>query len=62
MLDQMTALAATEGLRYDFGALRHTRTLLAHQALHFAKAHAPGSPAARSRVPAGQRRNCYHQQ
>jgi predicted DsbA family dithiol-disulfide isomerase len=39
MLTQMTAMAADEGLAYDFGALRHTKTLLAHQALHFAKAH-----------------------
>ncbi|MET0467249.1 MAG: DsbA family oxidoreductase [Aeromicrobium sp.] len=39
MLTQMTALAADEGLSYDFDALRHTKTLLAHQALHFAKAH-----------------------
>ena len=38
MLSQMTALAADEGLSYDFDALRHTKTLLAHQALHFAKA------------------------
>ena len=38
MLAQMTELAATEGLRYDFAALRHTRTLLAHQAIHHAKA------------------------
>lgn len=39
MLGQMTALAADEGLSYDFDALRHTKTLLAHQALHFAKSH-----------------------
>ena len=39
MLAQMTELAATEGLRYDFAALRHTKTLLAHQAIHHAKAH-----------------------
>ncbi len=39
MLGQMTQLAADEGLSYDFDALRHTKTLLAHQALHFAKAH-----------------------
>ena len=39
MLAQMTELAATEGLAYDFGALQHTNTLLAHQALHFAKDH-----------------------
>lgn len=39
MLDQMTQLAATEGLAYDFDALQHTNTLLAHQALHYAKDH-----------------------
>ncbi|MGW9479791.1 DsbA family oxidoreductase [Saccharomonospora azurea] len=39
MLQQVTAIAASVGLRYDFDALRHTRTLLAHQALHHAKAH-----------------------
>lgn len=38
MLEQMTQLAAAEGLEYDFDALRHTKTLLAHQALHHAKA------------------------
>ncbi len=36
---QMTALAAAEGLAYDFDALQHTNTVLAHQLLHFAKAH-----------------------
>lgn len=39
MIEHVTAVAAGEGLRYDFEALRHTRTLLAHQALHHAKAH-----------------------
>jgi len=39
MLGQMTELAATEGLAYDFDALRHTNTRLAHQVLHLAKAH-----------------------
>lgn len=38
MIDQMTALAATEGLSYDYAALRHTKTLKAHQVLHLAKA------------------------
>jgi predicted DsbA family dithiol-disulfide isomerase len=38
MLTEMTHLAARDGLRYDFAALRHTRTLFAHQALHHAKA------------------------
>src|SRR5690625_1752635 len=37
MLDQMTATAADEGLSYDFAALRHTKTLKAHQILHLAK-------------------------
>jgi predicted DsbA family dithiol-disulfide isomerase len=39
MLDQMTQLAADEGLAYDFSAVQHTKTLKAHQLLHFAKAH-----------------------
>jgi predicted DsbA family dithiol-disulfide isomerase len=39
MLAQMTELAAGEGLAYDFGALRHANTVLAHQVLHHAKAH-----------------------
>ncbi|MCB7136082.1 DsbA family oxidoreductase [Cellulosimicrobium marinum] len=39
MLDQMTQLAAAEGLAYDFDALRHTKTLTAHELLHHAKAH-----------------------
>lgn len=39
MLAQMTQLAAGEGLAYDFDALRHTNTRLAHQALHLAKEH-----------------------
>ncbi len=38
MLRQVTTIAADVGLRYDFDAVRHTKTLLAHQALHFAKA------------------------
>ena len=37
MLGQMTELAAGEGLAYDFDALRHTNTRLAHQVLHLAK-------------------------
>ena len=40
MLSDMTALAASEGLHYDFAAVRHTKTLLAHQAIEHAKAHA----------------------
>lgn len=38
MLEQMTQLAASEGLSYDFDALQHTNTRLAHEALHAAKA------------------------
>jgi predicted DsbA family dithiol-disulfide isomerase len=38
MLARMAGLGAGEGLRYDFVALRHTKTLLAHQAIHHAKA------------------------
>jgi predicted DsbA family dithiol-disulfide isomerase len=44
MLDQMAATAATEGLKYDFAALRHTRTLLAHQAIQHAKARGRQEP------------------
>ncbi|MCK6211513.1 DsbA family oxidoreductase [Georgenia sp. EYE_87] len=38
MLSQVTQLAAAEGLAYDFDALRHTKTLKAHEVLHLAKA------------------------
>ncbi|GAA1734590.1 DsbA family oxidoreductase [Aeromicrobium alkaliterrae] len=38
MLVQMTELAAGEGLAYDYDALQHANTVLAHQALHHAKA------------------------
>ena len=38
MLTQMTQLATTEGLSYDFEALQHTNTVRAHELLHFAKA------------------------
>lgn len=37
MLQQVTAVAAEEGLEYDFDALKHANTNLAHQLLHFAK-------------------------
>ncbi|HLT85482.1 MAG TPA: DsbA family oxidoreductase [Phototrophicaceae bacterium] len=37
MLRQVTTIAADVGLDYDFDAVRQTRTLLAHEALHFAK-------------------------
>ncbi len=39
MLAQMTEVAGTEGLAFDYGALRHTNTLKAHELLHLAKAH-----------------------
>ncbi|MCX6406332.1 MAG: DsbA family oxidoreductase [Propionibacteriales bacterium] len=39
MLAQTTAVAADEGLAYDFEALQHTNTVLAHRALHLAKEH-----------------------
>ncbi|KQO38179.1 DsbA family protein [Aeromicrobium sp. Leaf245] len=39
MLDQMTVVAADEGLAYDFAALQHTNTVLAHQLLHLAWSH-----------------------
>jgi predicted DsbA family dithiol-disulfide isomerase len=37
MLRRVSEIAASVGLDYDFDALRHTKTLLAHQALHHAK-------------------------
>ena len=40
MLDRVTAIALEEGLRYDFGSVRHTNTVKAHQLLHYAKARA----------------------
>lgn len=39
MLGQMTEVAASVGLDYDFDALQHTKTLKAHELLHHAKAH-----------------------
>jgi predicted DsbA family dithiol-disulfide isomerase len=39
MLQQVTQIAAGEGLRYDFDALRHTNTRKAHEVLHLARAH-----------------------
>jgi predicted DsbA family dithiol-disulfide isomerase len=39
MLDRVTAIAQEEGLHYDFGSVRHTNTLKAHELLHYAKAH-----------------------
>lgn len=38
MLDRVAGIAAGVGLRYDFGSVRHTRTLKAHQLLHLARA------------------------
>lgn len=37
MLQQVAAVAAEEGLEYDFDSLKHANTNLAHQLLHFAK-------------------------
>ena len=37
LLEQMTATAAAEGLAYDYDALRHTKTLRAHELLQLAK-------------------------
>lgn len=39
MLDRVTKIAAEEGLAYDFDAVRHTKTVNAHQLLHYAKAY-----------------------
>jgi len=39
MLDQVTEVAASVGLAYDFDSVQHTKTLTAHEALHHAKAH-----------------------
>jgi predicted DsbA family dithiol-disulfide isomerase len=39
MLTQMTDLAASEGLDFDYDALQSTKTLKAHELLHLAKAH-----------------------
>ncbi len=36
---QVTQIAASVGLAYDFAAVRHTKTLKAHQVLHLALAH-----------------------
>jgi predicted DsbA family dithiol-disulfide isomerase len=38
MLSRVGQIAASVGLDYDFDAIRHTKTLKAHEALHFAKA------------------------
>ena len=38
MLDRVTAIARDDGLHYDFGRVRHTNTVKAHELLHYAKA------------------------
>ena len=38
VLGHLTELAAAEGLSYDYSAVSHTKTLLAHQVMHHAKA------------------------
>jgi predicted DsbA family dithiol-disulfide isomerase len=37
MIDRVTGVAAQAGLAYDYDALQHTKTLKAHELLHFAK-------------------------
>lgn len=37
LIDHVTEVAAGEGLAYDFDSLKHTKTLKAHELLHFAK-------------------------
>jgi len=39
MLERVTGIAESVGLRYDYDALQHTNTVLAHQLIHYAKAH-----------------------
>lgn len=39
MIDRVTGVAAEAGLAYDYDALQHTKTLKAHELLHFAKEH-----------------------
>ena len=39
MLAHVENIAASVGLNYDFDALQHTKTLKAHELLHYAKAH-----------------------
>ena len=38
MLDRVTAIAADAGLDYDMPSVKHTRTVKAHQLVHYAKA------------------------
>ncbi len=37
MIDRVVGIAANAGLEYDYEALQHTKTLKAHELLHFAK-------------------------
>ena len=37
MLDRVGGIAASVGLDYDYDHLKHTNTVLAHEAIHFAK-------------------------
>ncbi|WP_022880945.1 DsbA family oxidoreductase [Gryllotalpicola ginsengisoli] len=39
MLDRVSGIAAQVGLHYDYEHMQHTNTVLAHEAIHFAKAH-----------------------
>jgi predicted DsbA family dithiol-disulfide isomerase len=39
MLERVTGIAESVGLHYDYDALQTTNTVLAHQAIHYAKAH-----------------------
>lgn len=38
MLTRVTGIAESVGLHYDYDALQHTNTVLAHQLIHYAKA------------------------
>jgi len=39
LLERVTGIASSVGLHYDYDHLKHTNTVLAHEAIHFAKAH-----------------------
>jgi len=39
MLERVTGIAESVGLHYDYDALQHTNTVLAHQLIHYSKAH-----------------------
>lgn len=45
MIDRVVGIARSVGLEYDYDALQHTNTLLAHQLLHYARAHGKQSEA-----------------